>query len=112
MNGVINRRLCFCAGHRVMGHENKCANLHGHNYVVTVTASGQLDTVGRVIDFGVVKEIAGGWLEDHWDHAFLYCGKDGGVAALFEAHPEWKSFECQFNPTAENMAEFSFDKFD
>ena len=44
-------------GHRVHGHESKCAHLHGHNYrahgkVHPVVA---LDVVGRVLDFSVVK---------------------------------------------------------
>jgi 6-pyruvoyltetrahydropterin/6-carboxytetrahydropterin synthase len=111
MNGVINRRLCFCAGHRVMGHENKCANLHGHNYVVTVTVAGKLDKVGRVIDFGAVKAICGKWLEENWDHAFLFYANDADVKVIFMRHPEWRHFECSFNPTAENMATFLLERF-
>lgn len=43
----------FCAGHRVVGHENKCRHLHGHNYRVTFYCESQeLDGVGRVVDFG------------------------------------------------------------
>ena len=52
---TCTRRIQFCAGHRVMGHEGKCRNLHGHNYVVFVTAQAdELDSVGRVIDFSVL----------------------------------------------------------
>ena len=47
---TCTRRLTFCAGHRVLGHESKCAHPHGHNYVVYVTAEAeQLDDVGRVM---------------------------------------------------------------
>ncbi len=35
---TATRRLQFCAGHRVYKHESKCANLHGHNYVVLLHA--------------------------------------------------------------------------
>ena len=34
MKLTCTRRLQFCAGHRVYGHESKCANVHGHNLAV------------------------------------------------------------------------------
>ena len=61
---TATRRLQFAAGHRVHGHEGKCRHLHGHNFVVFLTAAAEnLDAVGRVIDFGVLKERIGGWIE-------------------------------------------------
>src|SRR5262249_22784820 len=54
---TATRRIQFAAGHRVFGHEGKCRYLHGHNFVALVTAAADdLDAVGRVIDFGVLKE--------------------------------------------------------
>ena len=102
------RRLTFCAGHRVYGHESKCANLHGHNYAAIVECAAERDSIGRVIDFSVIKAQVGGFLEAEWDHAFLYFQQDHELVVLFEGHPEWKSFCCPFNPTAENMAEYLF----
>ena len=53
----ITRRLEFDAGHRVLGHEGKCKNLHGHRYSAEITVTApDLDGLGRVIDFGVIKE--------------------------------------------------------
>ncbi len=68
---TCTRRIQFCCGHRVHRHEGKCANLHGHNYVLFVTAQGSLDSVGRVIDFSVLKERIGGWIDQNWDHGFV-----------------------------------------
>ncbi len=73
------RRLQFCCGHRVMRHESKCAHLHGHNYVAFFTASAQLDDVGRVIDFSVIKERVGGWIDEFWDHGFVLNEEDEGA---------------------------------
>src|SRR5690606_40371968 len=43
-------------GHRVVGHEGKCRFLHGHNYRIHFTvAADQLDEIGRVVDFSVIK---------------------------------------------------------
>ena len=72
MKTTATRRLQFCAGHRVHDHESECRNLHGHNYVVFLTAASTsddpLDKLGRVIDFGVLKEKFGAWIDEWWDH--------------------------------------------
>jgi len=101
-----SRKIHFCAGHRVYGHESKCSNLHGHNYVLWVYASaGDLDHLGRVIDFSVLKEKIDSWIELHWDHTFLAFDQDSELLALepqIKKNKPW--FICPFNPTAENMA--------
>ena len=103
---TCTRRVQFAAGHRVYGHESKCANLHGHNYVVLFEAEApQLDDIGRVIDFSVLKQRLGGWIEKEWDHGFLFDCTDVDCATIFVGST-WKRFACPFNPTAENMAEF------
>ncbi len=99
------RKLQFCAGHRIYKHESKCRHLHGHNYQVFFHAEAkELDHLGRVIDFGVLKERFLPWLEANWDHGFILWDKDKeGIAAL-RAVPEQKLFLLGNNPTAENMA--------
>jgi len=97
-----------------MGHESKCAHLHGHNYVVHITAGAvmnTLDTIGRVIDFSVLKAKIGTWLDDHWDHGFvLYEDDEAGQLAMREFNGtsgiSQKLFLLPYNPTAENMAKF------
>ena len=99
------RRLQFCAGHRVWKHENKCAHLHGHNYVVYFHASApKLDELGRVIDFDVLKERLGSWIEEHWDHGFILHRDDQEAVAAVRRVTEQKVALLDSNPTAENMA--------
>lgn len=102
---TCTRKIAFDSGHRVMNHESKCANLHGHRYVVEITArAANLDEIGRVIDFSVLKERVGGWIDKHWDHRFL----------LFDDDPTLRDYAGEkigivrvpFNPTAENMAQY------
>lgn len=96
-------------GHRVLGHEGKCSNLHGHNYVAMVTAAtGRLDDVGRVIDFSVLKSVVGSWIEENWDHGTILFMDDPaaqlwGPGAPLEGH---KVYVSEFNPTAENIAAY------
>lgn len=113
---TCTRRLQFASGHRVKNHESKCAHLHGHNYVVEITAHAALDSIGRVIDFGVLKALVGGWIDKHWDHGFILWDQDdeGKWAvcaferAMQNANPAWtqKLHLMPSNPTAENMADY------
>ena len=90
-------------GHRVYGHESKCAHLHGHNYRVHFTcAIPELDEVGRVLDFSAMKERLCMWLEDNWDHKFLVWQEDPWAQELLAMDDT--VVLLPFNPTAENMA--------
>lgn len=105
-------------GHRVVGHENKCRGLHGHNYRITFECMAPgLDQVGRVIDFGVMKSKLCMWVEDNWDHKMLLWSTDP-VNVLLQRAASNVEFDkdveiavllqslklVPFNPTAENMA--------
>jgi len=101
------RRLHFCSGHRVVGHENKCANVHGHNYVVFIEAEAELDGIGRVIDFSVLKEKIGGWLDEFWDHTFIaYDAEDPELLRAIQKINNKLVYRLPANPTAENMAQY------
>jgi 6-pyruvoyltetrahydropterin/6-carboxytetrahydropterin synthase len=109
-----------------MGHENKCAHLHGHNYVVYLTVmmipkehpviGGQpvredLDGIGRVVDFSIVKQLFGDWIDKHWDHGMVLSMHDlAAIEAVTgftnERHEKQKVHLLPYNPTAENMARY------
>lgn len=111
---TCTRRIQFCAGHRVFKHESKCNNLHGHNYVAFITAKmvggKALDELGRVIDFAVIKQLVGGWIDEKWDHGFIVSEDDMDVRQLLEAMPGQKVYVMPCNPTAENMAAYLLGK--
>lgn len=104
---TCSRRIQFCSGHRVLNHETKCANPHGHNYVMWIHARAPgLDSIGRVIDFSVLKEKVGGWVMDHWDHTFIANELDADLISSIQPHQKNKPlWVAPFNPTAENMAD-------
>ena len=106
------RKLWFCAGHRVKGHEGKCRHLHGHNYIVYITAQASLDSIGRVIDFGVLKQEFGSFIDDNFDHGFLVWEDDKEVIDVLKNMGEQKIFVMPTNPTAENIAQFLLDNSD
>lgn len=100
----ITRILEIDAGHRLLQHEGKCRNLHGHRYSFEITMTAEkLDAVGRVVDFGVVKQAVGTWLDDTLDHAFII--QHGDPLLVFLLEHKQKHFIMSKPPTAENMAE-------
>lgn len=123
---TIKRYHDICTGHRVHGHEGKCQHLHGHNYRIHFTCTAdKLDNLGRVVDFGVVKEKLCMWIEEQWDHKFLAWNQDDfmkGICDLVSIESaNVGEFEARnmlidsiiwvpFNPTAENMAEHLVEK--
>lgn len=114
MKTTCTRRIQFCAGHRVVGHENLCRNLHGHNWVAYITASAfELDSVGRVIDFSVIKQKYGDWIDANWDHGMILWISDPWLEILGTADKDHrhrqKLYSTAVNPTSENLARILFD---
>lgn len=92
-------------GHRVYNQGSKCEKLHGHNYRVHfIIEAPELNDVGMVLDFGIIKTTLCQWLEDNWDHKFLVWDGDPWSRYLVEIDNTvvW----TDFNPTAENMAKY------
>ena len=107
----IIRQVKFCAGHRLFRHESKCAFFHGHNYRVDIDVIGNgVDSVGRVIDFSVIKKRFQGWLEENWDHAFLIFQDDTNALSAIRMVEPTKYFVMPCNPTAENMAKYLLEQ--
>lgn len=108
---TIMRRVRFCAGHRLRLHGGRCENFHGHNYTADFYVTGEeQDEVGRLIDFSDLKSRCKGWLDEHWDHAFLLWDQDeNGITALRQVEPH-RLFIMPYNPTAENMARYLLEE--
>ncbi len=101
----------FDAAHRIVNHESKCRFVHGHRYVVEATfAAKKLDDLGRVIDFGEIKEKLGQWIDTNWDHNAILWDEDKKLGASIEKSTGQKIFYMPNNPTAENMAEYLLKK--
>ena len=84
----------FEAAHKIKNYPGKCAQLHGHNWVVEAVAQGtQLNDLGILIDFKTLKSELKKVL-DEFDHKYLN---------------ELEIFATK-NPTAENLARIIFEK--
>ena len=84
----------FSAAHSLREYEGKCEALHGHNWQVEVSVSSEeLDKIGMVVDFKIVKKA----LKE--------------VSALLDhKHLNEVEYFKTTNPTSENIAKFIFDQ--
>lgn len=104
---TCTRKLYFDAAHRVMEHESKCRMLHGHRYTVEATFEAmELDSVDRVVDFAIVQELLGGWLDKNWDHNVILNDKDRILGNRIAEETGQEPYYIPFNPTAERMADY------
>ena len=79
----VTKRMEIAGAHRLdLSYQSKCANIHGHNWIITVYCKAkELNDDGMVIDFKHIKNL----LHSKLDQQFLN--------DVFD-----------FNPTAENIA--------
>jgi 6-pyruvoyl tetrahydropterin synthase/QueD family protein len=94
--------------HRIPLHSSKCRDLHGHRYVAEVTCRARtLTREGFVVDFGLLKRVVGGWIDENWDHNTCYWEQDSLMKMMSELHVKdggrpW--FKMREPPTAECLA--------
>lgn len=95
-------------------YSQKCQKVHGHSYVAEVfLQSEQLNEDGMVIDFGKLKNKLSE-VFDKFDHSIVLC-KDDKIAANIGDKEQEQMIDfglvlVDWNPTAENMAKYFYDK--
>jgi 6-pyruvoyltetrahydropterin/6-carboxytetrahydropterin synthase len=98
------RRIEFDAGHRVIGHKHKCKHLHGHRYVLEITArSEKLDDLGMVVDFGHLKSVMKEWIDHNFDHNVILHHDDVELGLFIANYTGQNIYYLKSNPT-ENIA--------
>ena len=106
---ILKTSAAFDSAHFLSGYNGKCANLHGHHWVIEVEAGADSlqksgEKRGMVIDFGDLKK-AVRKLADFFDHATIYESgtlRETTLAAFQEEG--FRLIEVRYRPTAENFA--------
>ncbi|UKN01480.1 6-carboxytetrahydropterin synthase [Paracrocinitomix mangrovi] len=105
----VSKIFDFETAHALWGYDGKCANIHGHTYVLTVTISGDLiddkdhPKYGMIIDFGDIKTIVKKEIVDVYDHCLLI-RKNTPHEKYADVETAFKKVWCtEFQPTCENM---------
>ena len=107
----VTRKIEFDAAHRILGHESKCKYVHGHRYVVDATFTAEdLDDIGRIVDFSVIKKVLGGWIDEYFDHNAILSFADKDLGDAIEERTGQKIYYLDYHPTAENIARYLFEE--
>lgn len=111
---TLKTSASFDSAHFLAGYNGKCANIHGHRWVIEVHAfSESLQSEGQqrgmVIDFSQLKKMVNA-LADRLDHCLLY--EKGSLKKTTEdalLDEGFRLVPLDFRPTAENFAKAFFD---
>lgn len=111
---TIKTTAAFDSAHFLAGYDGKCANLHGHHWVIEVEAGQESlqaegEKRGMVLDFGDLKKAVRA-LADRFDHATIY--EEGTLRpATLAAFAEegFRVIAVPYRPTAEHFARAFFE---
>jgi len=108
---AITVKIEFAAAKRLLGYEGKCAFLHGYRHAIEASFSAEnLNDAGMAVDFYAVRKLLQDWVDENWDHNLILNAKDKELGDSIEKITSQKIFYLAENPTAENMAEYLFQK--
>ena len=99
----ISKKHELQCGHRIMGHSGKCKYLHGHSYKFTFgVMADELDELGMIVDFSVLKKVLIKWLDNKFDHKMILHKND--LIIPYSMDEECGIIRVNYNPTVENLA--------
>ena len=109
----LKTSAAFDSAHFLAGYEGKCANIHGHRWIIEAEFSGselikEGTERGMLTDFGDIKN-AVRQLADSFDHSLIYEENSLKVATITALEDEnFRLIPVPFRPTAENFAEYFY----
>lgn len=82
MSYNISKDFAFSASHQLAGlaEDHPCTRLHGHNYTIKLTLSGDIDEIGFVHDYRKLAPFKD-YLDDVLDHRHLNDIMEGNPTA-------------------------------
>ncbi len=114
----ISKRIEWCMGHRLANHNGKCVNLHGHQYVLEVVVTGEVNQQpgvsdsGMVADFGEIRDLLNQQVQGPCDHSFMVAENDSLMMEFFRTNPQLKHLTVPFETTAENIATWIYQRIE
>ena len=97
MTARIYKRAHFDASHRLLHYNGKCANLHGHRWLVEVWIEGTVDsTSGILVDYNEIRKVV-----DCFDHQIILNENDPMVVCISQFQ---EVITTKGDPTSELLA--------
>lgn len=104
---TISKEVYFCYGHRLMNHQGKCKNIHGHSVKAVISISRQqLDEGDMVCDFADLQSCAEAYINETLDHNLLL-HQDDRLIPLLAAQNE-RFLRLDQHPTAEVISKMIY----
>lgn len=111
---ILKTSASFDSAHFLAGYNGKCANIHGHHWVIEVEINGDCLTKNgekrdMLLDFGDFKNIVR-HATDNFDHSLIFeenSLKTATVKALEDEN--FRLIAVPFRPTAENFARYFYE---
>ena len=104
---IITKEIYFCYGHRLMHHQGKCKNLHGHSVKAAISIQqSELNEQSMVCDFADVRECVEAYIDDVLDHNFLL-HKDDPIIPMLKQQNE-RFLAIDEHPTAEVLSKMIY----
>lgn len=111
---MLKTSAAFDSAHFLSGYNGKCANIHGHHWVIEITVNSvglvqNGEKRGMILDFGDLKHEVRA-LAESFDHSLIFESgtlRDKTLEALREE--DFSLVEVPFRPTAENFAKHFFE---
>lgn len=112
---TLKTEASFDSAHFLSGYEGKCANIHGHRWLVEIEVGSQDlnnegNTRGMIVDFSDLKKDLKK-LADNFDHSLIIekgSLKKKTVEVLEDE--KFRIIQVDFRPTAENFAKYFYDE--
>jgi 6-pyruvoyl-tetrahydropterin synthase len=100
MSVTVTLTFRWAMGHRILGMAGaeKCANIHGHNWVAEI----EMPNDDGALEFGEFKATVGDWINDVWDHGMLVQSFDPLRRWMDEAKVKYDHLPVE--PTTEAIA--------
>ena len=95
-------------GHRLMFHQGKCKNLHGHSYKCMIELRGEPDNNGMIMDYYDLNKMVNPII-DELDHSFMVFKNDVEVIDALDKLDSRKVV-VDFETTAENICGYLLDR--
>ena len=104
---TITKEVYFCYGHRLMNHQGKCRNLHGHSVKASVTIKQkELNDQSMVCDFSDVRDCVEQYIDLNLDHNFLLHKDDSIIPLLIQNKERYLALDE--HPTAEVLSKMIY----
>lgn len=107
----VTKRMEIAGAHRLaLSYESKCTNIHGHNWIVTVSCRAKtLNRDGMVVDFKHIKERIHGALDHKFFNEVIPANPTAEIIAKWICNQIPECYRVTVQESEGNIATYEID---